>query len=109
MTPLLPHPDFYLHNLIAMTSTEARRMRKYAIKEHWHFCCAYCGEKHDPDALTIDHVRPRAFGGSDFTHNLVPSCARCNRDKGSNNWLNWMRQTFGPRPDREQLILQWIN
>jgi 5-methylcytosine-specific restriction endonuclease McrA len=109
VTPLLPHPDHYLQNLIAMTSQEARRMRKNAIKEHWQFCCAYCGERKQPEALTIDHVRPRTLGGSDFTHNLVPSCAKCNRAKGSNNWLNWMRETFGHHPDREQLILSHIN
>jgi hypothetical protein len=39
---------------------------------------------------------------------LVPSCKQCNQSKGSNNWLHWMRQTFGENPNKEQLILSWI-
>jgi hypothetical protein len=108
MTPLLPSPDHYLHNLITMTSSEAKRLHRRAIKEYFDCQCVYCGIKHDPDELTIDHVRPRSLGGHSFTTNLVPSCRKCNQAKGSNNWLQWMRETFGPTP-REQLILSHIN
>jgi hypothetical protein len=38
---------------------------------------------------------------------LVPSCRKCNQNKGTNNWLTWMRQTFGHTP-REKLILSHI-
>jgi hypothetical protein len=37
----------------------------------------------------------------------VPSCRRCNQEKGSKNWLDWMRSTFGIT-DREQTILSHI-
>jgi hypothetical protein len=40
--------------------------------------CAYCGER----ATSIDHVRPRLFGGSDEPDNLVPACQPCNSSKG---------------------------
>ncbi len=108
MTPLLPSPDRYLHNLITMTSSEAKRLHRRAIKEYFDCQCVYCGIKHEPDELTIDHVRPRSLGGHSFTTNLVPPCRKCNQAKGSNNWLQWMRETFGPTP-REQLILSHIN
>jgi 5-methylcytosine-specific restriction endonuclease McrA len=91
-----------------MTSSEAKRLHRRAIKEYFDCQCVYCGIKHDPDELTIDHVRPRSLGGHSFTTNLVPSCRKCNQAKGSNNWLQWMRETFGPTP-REQLILSHIN
>ena len=33
MTPLLPNPDYYIANLITMTSSEATRLWRRAIKE----------------------------------------------------------------------------
>jgi 5-methylcytosine-specific restriction endonuclease McrA len=33
--------------------------------------------------LEVDHVVPRAEGGSDDTMNLVTSCFDCNRGKGA--------------------------
>lgn len=107
MTPLFPSPDYYLHNLSAMTSSEAKRLHRHAIKEAFNFQCVYCGNNYEPHELTLDHVRPRCNGGPSFTKNLVPSCRSCNQAKGSNNWLQWMRATFGIT-SREQLILQHI-
>ena len=59
MTPLLPNPDHYLHNLITMTSSESKRLWRRAIKEHFNCTCVYCGETYDLQKLTIDHVRPK--------------------------------------------------
>jgi 5-methylcytosine-specific restriction endonuclease McrA len=91
-----------------MTSPEAKKLWRRAIKEHFHCQCVYCGETYDPKELTLDHVHPKTFGGKDITSNLVPACVKCNQDKGSNNWLSWMRARFGITK-REQLILQHIN
>ena len=60
MTPLLPTPDYYLHNLITMTSSDSKRLWRRAIKEHFNCQCVYCGEFHELHNLTIDHVRPNA-------------------------------------------------
>ena len=108
MTPLLPNPDYYLYNLIAMTSPEAKRLWRRSIKEHFDHTCVYCGKTYEPNELTLDHVHPRSMGGEDLTSNIVCSCQKCNQEKGSLNWLQWMRQTFGFRPLRENLILQHI-
>jgi hypothetical protein len=43
MTPLLPSPDHYLQNLLTMTSPEAKRLWRRAIKEHFNCQCVYCG------------------------------------------------------------------
>jgi len=91
-----------------MTSPEAKRLWRRAIKEHFNCQCVYCGETYELHELTLDHVKPKCFGGEDLTSNLVPSCWKCNQDKGSSNWLQWMRKTFGITP-REQLILSHIN
>jgi len=36
--------------------------------------CRWCGKR----ATCVDHVVPRAFGGSDDLANLVASCTGCN-------------------------------
>lgn len=108
MTPLLPSPDHYLFNLITMTSSEAKRLWRRSIKEHFDCTCVYCGKTYDLSDLTIDHVHPRSLGGSDYK-NVVPACTCCNRDKGSNDWQSWMRATYGVNRLREKLIMEYIN
>lgn len=43
------------------------------------FTCQYCGTKKH---LTIDHVLPRARGGSSNWNNLLTACKNCNATKG---------------------------
>ena len=46
--------------------------------------CAYCGRtiEHKND-MTIDHIKPRALGGSNDLSNLLFSCKSCNSAKAS--------------------------
>jgi len=83
----LKDPSEYLYFLKAMTAAEAKRMWRTAIKEHWNNQCVYCGSSEN---LTLDHVHPKARGGHDTTHNVVPACLDCNQSKGSNHWLSWL-------------------
>ena len=108
MTPLLPTSEHYLQNLLAMQSTEAKRLWRKAIKEENNYECIYCGHKHPEQHLTIDHVRPRFLGGNDVSKNCVPACYACNQSKGSRDWLSWFRTTFPPNPLTEQRIVQWL-
>lgn len=41
--------------------------------------CSYCGAK----AAEIDHIIPRAQGGSNSVHNLTPACRSCNQKKSN--------------------------
>ena len=43
--------------------------------------CQYCGKKLQP--LTIDHVIPKHYGGTDSWENLVVACQICNHKKGN--------------------------
>lgn len=47
--------------------------------------CFYCGD----DASHVDHQTPKARGGTDEIHNLVPACARCNVAKGMMTVEEW--------------------
>ncbi len=42
--------------------------------------CGYCGRSDLP--LTIDHIIPKAKGGSDSWENLIAACTVCNNRKG---------------------------
>ena len=56
--------------------TEARR---WAIWARDGFACVYCGVSLAAGArLTLDHVRPRARGGTHASTNLVTACVYCN-------------------------------
>ena len=45
------------------------------------FVCQYCGNQPGTEALTIDHVIPRAQGGESRWDNCVLSCVDCNHRK----------------------------
>tara|TARA_B100000214_G_scaffold349206_1_gene301888 strand:+ start:501 stop:779 length:279 start_codon:yes stop_codon:yes gene_type:complete len=92
-----------------MTTPDAKRLWRKAIKEKFNCQCVYCGINYEINELTLDHVKPKTSGGEDLTSNLVPACKSCNQGKGSHNWLRWMRQTFGYNPLREQIIMTHIN
>ncbi len=54
--------------------------REYLL-EKWNRQCAYCGVKDVP--LQVEHIHPRAKGGSNRISNLTLSCDSCNTKKGT--------------------------
>lgn len=54
-------------------------MREYLL-EKWERKCAYCRAKDIP--LQVEHIQPRAKGGSDRVSNLCLACSSCNIKKG---------------------------
>ena len=55
-------------------------VRQYLL-EKWGRRCAYCGAKDTP--LQVEHILPRARGGSDRISNLSLACEPCNIKKGT--------------------------
>ncbi len=55
-------------------------VREYLL-EKWGRCCAYCDAKDTP--LEIEHVAPKARGGSNRVSNLTLACVRCNTAKAA--------------------------
>ena len=45
--------------------------------------CAHCGKRTPPNQQTVDHVIPIVLGGGNDSRNLMPLCAKCNKDKAS--------------------------
>jgi 5-methylcytosine-specific restriction endonuclease McrA len=52
-----------------------------ALLEKWGRCCAYCGVVDVP--LQVEHIVPRARGGSNRFSNLTLACEPCNQKKGA--------------------------
>jgi 5-methylcytosine-specific restriction endonuclease McrA len=55
-------------------------VREYLLEKQGR-CCAYCGAKDVP--LQVEHIRPKALGGSDRVSNLTLTCQPCNQKKGA--------------------------
>ena len=63
--------------------------REYLL-EKWGRQCAYCGGKDVP--FQIEHIHPKAKGGSNSITNLTLSCSRCNRKKCSKDIKEFLKK-----------------
>jgi hypothetical protein len=66
----------------AAKDPDLRPGRRYDVLARDGFACRYCGRKAPEVTLHVDHVVPRAKGGSDDPSNLVAACSACNQGKG---------------------------
>ena len=55
---------------------------------------------------TMDHVVPRVKGGPAWPENLLPSCSRCNRERGNRTPGDWVTECEGRgwAPDRSAVV-----
>ena len=75
-------------------------LREYLL-EKWQRRCAYC--QGDQVPLQIEHLTPRARGGSNRTSNLTLACERCNVKKGTQTAAEF---GFPELQARAQLLLK---
>jgi 5-methylcytosine-specific restriction endonuclease McrA len=70
-----------------LTSTRRRprvvRFSRFNVLLRDNFVCQYCGRRPHVRDLTVDHVMPRAKGGTTRWNNVVAACRECNHHKGS--------------------------
>ena len=62
------------------------------VLERDDYVCVYCNGANG-EATTVDHVVPKAQGGTDELSNLVAACLKCNARKGAQSlvrqaWYN---------------------
>jgi 5-methylcytosine-specific restriction endonuclease McrA len=66
----------------------------YEVKEYllekWGRKCIYCGSENVP--LQVEHIVPKAKGGSDRSSNLTIACRRCNEKKGSKDLKDFLKR-----------------
>jgi 5-methylcytosine-specific restriction endonuclease McrA len=77
---------------------EGYEVREYLL-EKWNRQCAYCDAKDVP--LQIEHIHPRAKGGSDRVSNLCLACEKCNLEKNTDSIEKFLKKD----PDRLKKIL----
>jgi 5-methylcytosine-specific restriction endonuclease McrA len=73
-------------------------VREYLLTK-WERKCAYCGKENIP--LQIEHIVPRAKGGSNRVSNLCLACEKCNLAKGTKDIKDFLKK----KPDLLKKIL----
>jgi 5-methylcytosine-specific restriction endonuclease McrA len=66
-------------------------LRREQIFARDEYQCVYCGERFEPELLTVDHAEPRMRGGDRSGGNLVTACGACNARKGSMRLADFLR------------------
>ena len=98
-----------LVNLIELSPRNARRKFRQSIFESWEWKCAYCNKQLDTKTATIDHILPKFKGGHNVKSNMICSCSKCNRSKGSvllEDWYNPSNSYYSE--ERLGKIKHWI-
>lgn len=63
-------------------------VRQYLL-EKWNRQCTYCGKSGIP--LQVEHIHPRANGGTDRISNLCLACEACNLAKGAKDIKDFLK------------------
>jgi 5-methylcytosine-specific restriction endonuclease McrA len=78
-------------------------LQGYEIREYllnkWERKCAYCRAENVP--LQVEHIKPKAKGGSNRISNLCLACEKCNQKKGTQNIVQFLAK----KPEVLQRIL----
>jgi 5-methylcytosine-specific restriction endonuclease McrA len=73
-------------------------VREYLL-EKWKRKCAYCGIENVP--LQVEHIHPKARGGTNRISNLCLACEKCNIKKGTQD----IKDFLAKKPDLLKYIL----
>lgn len=90
--------------LVEITPKLAKKRFREEIYKSWDHCCGYCGEP----ATSLDHIVPRFKSGSSNRNNLLPSCQRCNSNKGSLDMREWYSKQKFFSQEKLNKIQEWI-
>jgi hypothetical protein len=76
-------------------------IREYLLNK-WDRKCTYCGVENIP--LQVEHIHPRAKGGSDRISNLCLACEKCNLKKGTQDIKDFLLK----KPDLLRQIMAQV-
>jgi 5-methylcytosine-specific restriction endonuclease McrA len=74
-------------------------VREYLLNK-WERKCAYCGVENVP--LQVEHIHPKAKGGTNRISNLCLACEKCNSKKGTQD----IEKFLAKKPELLKKILQ---
>lgn len=85
------------------------KSKRLAIYEACGWVCQLClspvredVSQHHPRYPTLDHIVPRAHGGSDDAENLRLACFQCNTRRGTN--VDWVPEVVGVRDESSREV-----
>jgi 5-methylcytosine-specific restriction endonuclease McrA len=93
----LTHPEV-TGILYQQGTLQGFEVREYLL-EKWQRRCAYCDASQT--ALEVEHIVPRAMGGTNRVSNLTLACHTCNQRKGAQPIADFLKS----KPQRLKAIL----
>lgn len=83
-----------------------RQDKRLAIYLRDGLSCVYCGAKvEDGASLSLDHLLPQSYGGSNGEGNLVTCCGRCNSKRGNMDLSAWLDLSCGDDARRVSALI----
>lgn len=78
---------------ISGTEYQQGKLAGYEVKEYllnkWERKCSYCAVENVP--LQVEHIHPKAKGGSNRLSNLCLACNNCNQKKGAQDVKDFLK------------------
>ena len=63
------------------------KFKKSILKDKLIDICCYCNKAFLVENLTVEHVVPLSWGGTNDISNIDLACAPCNQQRGRESWL----------------------
>ena len=76
------------------------KINREQIYNKYNGHCAYCGQVITIKEMQVDHIIPKARGGTDAYNNLVPACRLCNHYKRAGSLTFFRNVLLGELIDR---------
>lgn len=70
-----------------------QKLRRQIFSDIFIAPCYYCKKVFINNDLTIEHIVPLSFGGSNDSANITLACEPCNHQRGHESWM-LKRQIF---------------
>lgn len=81
-------------------------VKRLAIYLRDGMACVYCGAKvEDGAVLSLDHLLPQSYGGSNGEGNLVTCCKSCNCRRGNMDLASWLDLSCGDDARRVSALI----
>ncbi len=75
---------------------------RFQVLERDNFRCWCCGAAAPQTELQVDHIIPRAEGGTDSLNNLATLCQKCNRGKSDKYFGDYVQLIITGELSRQQ-------
>ena len=63
------------------------KVKKLILKDKLIDICCYCNKAFLVENLTVEHIVPLSWGGTNDISNIDLACAPCNQQRGRESWL----------------------